>query len=217
MTTVYLVRHAEAEGNVSQVFQGHTDCNVTENGKLQLNALSERFKEIKLDALYSSPLKRTIATANAVNFYNNLEIQKVDGLKEINGGLFEGKHWDELPKLYPKEYDLWENCHHKFEIQDGESMRTVYDRICKAVLEIVAQNSGKTIAIVSHGCAIRNFLCFANNIAFEELDTTDWCENTGVTKLIFDDKLSPTIEYQNDVSHLSGDKMTMAFQTWWKK
>lgn len=217
MTTVYLVRHAEAEGNISRVFQGHTDCGITEKGKAQLEHLKERFKDIHLDAVYSSPLKRTLATADAVNFYHQLPIIKNEGLIEINGGLFEGQKWEELPTLFPKEYELWQHHHYQFEIENGESMHSVYDRMKKTVLSIVSENKDRSIAIVSHGCALRNFLCFANGISFEELDNTDWCENTGVSKVLFDEDLTPTVEYQNDASHLTADSLTIAHQSWWRK
>lgn len=217
MTTVYLVRHAEAEGNINRVFQGRTDCGVTENGYKQLESLAERFKGERLDCVYSSPLKRTIETAKAVNYYHNLEIIKVDGLMEINGGLFEGEKWEELPTLFPKAYDLWTNYHYKFEIEQGESMQEVFDRMKSSVLQIVSDNKDKTIAIVSHGCAIRNFLCFANKMNFEELNNVEWSENTGVCKLTFDDELNPEIIYQNDASHLKKDNLTIAYQNWWTK
>lgn len=217
MTTVYLVRHAEAEGNVSRVFQGRTDCGVTEKGYEQLRMLAERFKDIPLEAVYSSPLKRTIETAKAVNFYHGLDITTVDGLMEINGGLFEGQLWEELSNLFPVAHDLWLNHHHDFEIEQGESMREVYDRMKTSMLKIIKANTDKTIAIVSHGCAIRNFLCFANNVNFEELSTLDWCENTGVCKFSSDDKLNIEVIYQNDASHLNAENLTIAYQDWWKK
>lgn len=217
MTTVYLVRHAEAEGNINRLFQGRTDCNVTENGRAQLRLLAERFKGIPIEAIYSSPLIRTMETAKAVNFYHNLEIIKVDGIMEINGGVFEQKHWDELPKLFPDAYEVWTNRHHEFDIEDGESMLNVYNRMRDTITEIVSENKDRTIAIVSHGCAIRNFLCYANNIPFENLDTIEWCDNTAVCKFEFDDNLVPTVIIQNDASHLSEEFSTIAKQSWWKK
>lgn len=218
MTTVFLVRHAEAEGNILEVFQGRTDCNVTEKGYLQLKALAERFKDIPIEAVYSSPLIRTMETAKAVNFYHKFEIIKVDGIMEIDGGVFEGKHWKELPALFPEAYDLWANKHHAFEVQDGEKMIDVYDRMKKSITQIVSDNKGKTIAIVSHGCAIRNFLCYANKFPFEELDSVEWCDNTGVCKFEFDDdELFPNIVFQNDSSHLDHESSTLSHQSWWKK
>ncbi|MFA5659060.1 MAG: histidine phosphatase family protein, partial [Oscillospiraceae bacterium] len=129
MTTVYLIRHAEAFGNINEVFQGRTDLEVTDRGYKQLDQLAERFREVRLDAIYSSPLKRTIATATAVNRFHNLEIIKLDGIIEINGGVFEGRPWPELPVRFPEAFDLWKNHHHEFTVEGGESMKEVYDRM----------------------------------------------------------------------------------------
>lgn len=52
VTKVYIVRHAEAIGNINETFQGRTDENVTEKGYKQLEALSDRFRDIHIDVLY---------------------------------------------------------------------------------------------------------------------------------------------------------------------
>ena len=57
MTRIILVRHCEAAGNLNRRFQGHTDAEVTENGKKQLELLALRMRNVKIDYLYSSPLK----------------------------------------------------------------------------------------------------------------------------------------------------------------
>lgn len=217
MTTVYIVRHAEAEGNKNKTFQGLTDCNLTEKGYLQLEALAERFKDIKIDKLYSSPLKRTIATAKAVNKYHNLPINIEKDVIEINGGVFEGQKWDEVPKFYPKEHNIWVNEPEKFKIEGGESMKEVYDRMKNAITSIVAENKGKTIAVVSHGCSIRNFLCFANRMPLKEINKIEWCDNTAISKIEFNDDLEPTVVYQNDSSHLMNSDESLQSQAWWKE
>lgn len=84
MTKIYLVRHAEALGNVREFFQGRTDCEVSERGEKQLECLAEHFKNIPIEAIYSSPLKRTLSTAAAVNKYHDLPIQKYEGLIELS-------------------------------------------------------------------------------------------------------------------------------------
>ena len=216
VTTIYLVRHAEAMGNIERFFQGHTDCEVSPKGKLQLDQLKERFKDINFDVIFSSPLKRAVETAEAVNFYHNHEIQLDNGLKEINGGVFEGVDWTLLPEKYPVEYDLWQHKPHEFKIKDGESMQEVYNRITLTVTKLAARNRGKTIVIVSHGCAIKNFLCYANEISLCEINTLEWAENTSVCKIEFDCNLKPTVVFQNDASHLDNELMTLAHQTWWK-
>lgn len=58
MVTAYLVRHAEAQGNIEEFFQGHINTDVSEKGAKQLEMLAERFRDISFDAIYSSPLLR---------------------------------------------------------------------------------------------------------------------------------------------------------------
>lgn len=63
MTTIYLVRHAEAEGNLYRRIHGWYDALVTENGFAQMKCLEERFRDIPVDEVWSSDLYRTMTTA----------------------------------------------------------------------------------------------------------------------------------------------------------
>lgn len=216
MTRIYLVRHAEAEGNKKRVFQGSFDADISENGHRQLERLKERFKDIKIDAVYSSPLKRALDTAQAANFYHNLPIITLDSLAEINGGHWEGVKWDDIPVLFPEENKAWVDEPWKFAPEGGESMRSVYDRIWQAILDIVKNNQGKTVLVTSHGCAIRNFFCRAKGLPLERLREIDWFENTSISTVDFDDDLIPHIVSLNDASHLDEETSTITKQNWWK-
>lgn len=203
MTEVYIVRHCEAEGNVNRTFQGTSDCDVTQLGEKQLSYLAERFRNIDLDAIYSSPLKRAFKTAEAVGKYSKIPIIKVEKLIEINGGEIEGICWEDFPITRPELEYHWSVEPHKFHPKGGESMVSVYRRSWEAIKEIVAQNKGKTVAVASHGCTIRNIMCHAEGKPIEQLNTVKWADNTGVFLLRFliDDSL-PEIVMFNDVSHL---------------
>ena len=56
MTRIYLIRHAEAEGNLYRIAQGHTDGRLTKRGWEQVKALEHRFESIHVDAVYASDL-----------------------------------------------------------------------------------------------------------------------------------------------------------------
>ena len=216
MTTIYLVRHAEAEGNWRRLFQGHTDSEVSDKGRKQLEYLAQRFRDIHLDAIYSSPLKRTYATAQALN-HDNLPIHTDRGLIEIDGGKFESQPFDELPRLFPEEDRIWHEAFWDFCAPEGESVRQVYERVRDTIAKIVRENEGKTVGIASHGCAIRNYQCYACGWPVEEIGRTVWCDNTAVSKIEYDDSLTPRIVYLNDTSHLPGAASTFATQDWWKE
>lgn len=216
MTRILLVRHCEAEGNHKRVFQGHTDAAVSENGRRQLELLALRCRNMDIGAMYSSPLRRAYETAQAINEYHHLPIRTDAGLIEIDGGVWEGKPWEKLPELYPDDAKAWNARPWDFAPEGGEPMRHVYARIWDAVTGIVKQNPGKTVCVTSHGCAIRNFLCRAMGKPIEELNDVDWCDNTAISIVDFDEQLRPEIVLLNDASHLTEEVSTFAKQEWWK-
>ncbi|MCM1022698.1 MAG: bifunctional histidine phosphatase family protein/GNAT family N-acetyltransferase [Prevotella sp.] len=213
MTKIYLVRHAEAMGNVEEFFQGRTDCEVSPRGEKQLECVAEFFKDIPIESIYSSPLKRTVATAEAVNKYRNLPIITDEGLIEINGGVWEGKPWAELPQRYPAEYDLWKNRMEDFYIEGGEKMTEVFARMKKTVDKIAVQNDGRTIAVVSHGCALRNFLCYAMGRPISSLKDVGWSDNTAVSLVEYDCGV-PRIIFKNSNGHLPAELSTLSRSKW---
>lgn len=216
-TRILLVRHCEAMGNVNRIFQGHTDADISENGKKQLELLALRCRNMHIDAMYSSPLKRAYKTAEAINQFHHLPIHVVDDLIEINGGDWEGVPWKDFPIRFAEDNQLWTLEPHRFAPQNGEPMQHVYERMRNAVTKIAADNAGKVVCVASHGCAIRNFLCWAGGNPIEKINEVDWCDNTALSIIDFDGELCPHIVLQNDASHLSAEVSTFAKQDWWKK
>ena len=87
-TKIFLVRHAEAEGNLFRVAHGQYDSNLTPRGYRQLHYLRERFRGEKLDAVYGSDLTRTHATASALYVPRGLDFRPEPRLREVRlGGL----------------------------------------------------------------------------------------------------------------------------------
>lgn len=201
-------------GNVLEFFQGRTDCEVSERGKKQLDCLAERFKDIPIERIYSSPLIRTMDTAEAVNRYHGLPIIRDERLIEIDGGVWENTPWADLPKFYPTEYDLWQNKPEDFYIKGGEKMTEVFTRMKAAVTDIASQNQGRTIAVVSHGCALRNYLCFAMGKPIEGYKDVGWSDNTAVSLVEYDDELNPRIIFKNCNDHLTGELSTLSRSKW---
>lgn len=217
MTRIYLIRHAEAQGNIERFFQGHHDGEVSENGLRQLGLLSERCRTFHFDAVYASPLKRALHTAQSANLYHHLPIVTRSDLMEINGGCFEGCKWDELPAIFPEQNRLWVYEPWNFAPEGGETMREVYDRIWQAVTGIARESSGKSVCVVSHGCAIRNFLCRAMGRGIEQINSVPWCDNTAISVIDFDESLKPEVVLLNDASHLDENTTTIGKQSWWKE
>lgn len=216
ITTLYIIRHCEALGNINDTFQGSLDEDITEKGAKQLERLAERCKDFHFDVIYSSPLIRAYKTAEAADKYHGLPIIKDKAFTEIDGGEFEGCKWDMLPVLFPDTYNLWKNDFAKFKSEKGESMVQVYERVSKGTMRVVKENKGKSILISSHGCAIRNLCCFLLGRGLEEIDDCEWVDNTGISCFTFDENLQPTKVFINDCSHLMSDPLLAPHQMFWR-
>lgn len=207
MTKLYLVRHCEAEGNLKRLFQGSSDFDISEMGAVQLSYLKKRFDGIVLDTIYSSPLIRAYKTAQAVKGDKSIEIIICDGFRELNGGIIEGKPFLETMATMPELADAWNNHPQDFAPEGGEAMREAYEKIWAAVIGVVKENPGKTIAVATHGGVSRCLLCRLIYNDINRLKDVAWCENTAVSLIEFDDELNPNLVYMNDHSHVPEEFM----------
>ena len=205
MTDIYLIRHCESQGNILHIYNGTTDTDISDLGAKQLEKLSERFREIHLDAVYSSPLMRAKKTAHAVADDKGLSLIIDPALIELHGGIVEGRPFEESFNKYPEFADTWSLRPQDFGPPDAETMRHAYVRIYDAVQKIAKENSGKTIAIASHGGVIKCLLARLLFGTIEKLTEVPWSENTDVSLLHVDDDGNITVEYCNDHSHLSDE------------
>ena len=215
MTTIYLIRHAEAEGNLYRRIQGHWNGQVTPRGQKQIDALAERFRNVPIDAVYSSDLQRTKDTAGAILKYHDLQLETTPRLREANLGVWEGRPWGDVEYESPEQMYYFNHDPAKWDIPQCEHFPEVQARMRSVLAEIAARHDGQTVAVVSHGVAIRSFLASALGIPSEKIDSLPHGDNTAVACLRYDgDKL--TVESYNDASHLPEELSTFGRQTWWK-
>lgn len=210
MITVYFVRHVQAAGNLEQRFQGQIDTDVSEGGRTQMQNLRGLFAAFELDAVYTSPLRRARATAEAVRGVKEIPLYEEEGLKEINAGVWEGMPLDEIEKRFPRELDLWRDALWDFRVEGSESGREVYQRTGAAfrkILEQAREKGYEQIAVVSHGCALKNLLCYVMGYPPEEIGRVGWLSNASVTKMVFRDGIPGEVLYTNKHDHI--DPATM--------
>lgn len=207
MTYIYLIRHCEAMGNQKRLFQGSTDCDISDTGAKQLEYLAERFKSIQLDAVFSSPLIRTQKTAHAIADYKGLPVNLRENLVELHGGIVEGRPFQEAFSSIEGLADAWNNHPQDFAPQGGEPMRNAYERIYTEILDLAQQNRNKTIAVATHGGVSRCLMCRILYNDINRLKDVPWCENTAVTLLKIDDDNKIGVEFFNDYSHVPSQYM----------
>lgn len=213
MTTVYLIRHAEAEGNVCRRCHGQYDSLLTERAGAQLACLAKRFAEVPLDAIYASDLYRARHTAKAIADTKGMKVHVRQVLREIDMGDWEDCSWAILARQYPERFALWQTRPWECRVPNGETVMECGDRVMAGILQIAQEWDGKSVAVVSHGSAIRAILCRVLGYPPEQIGEIGWGDNTCVAKFeITDGNINPI--YWNDAAHLPEALSTFAKIGW---
>lgn len=201
ITTVYVIRHGSTPANTAGLFHGITDTPLHPLGEKQAVCLANRFREIAVDAVYTSTLERARNTAAPLCREKRITPVALPELMEMDGGEIEGLTGDEIDARYPKLQQQMLEDLANLEIPGGETMRQVYQRIVGTIDRLAAQNQGKTILIITHGCALQTYLAHAQGIPFEKTPR-NMLRNTAVSKFLYDEQGHITVEYIGDDSHL---------------
>lgn len=204
MTKLILVRHCQAEGNLKRFFQGRIDTDITELGARQIERTAARLADEPIDLWYVSAKKRARKTADGLNRFHHVPVTVDERLTEINAGYWEGVTLTDIAQRYPEAFEDWQHHPANFQAPGGESMAEVYARVSEALMDIVRDNQGKTVAIVSHGCAIRNMMCFLHGWELSRIHEVPLGTNMAVNVVCFDEALTPTVVIENSTEHLSG-------------
>lgn len=215
ITKIYLIRHAEAEGNLFRVAHGQYNSTITPRGYRQLGYLRERFRNIPIDAVYGSDLLRTHTTASAIYIPKGLEFHPLPLLREICLGIWEQKSWGEIQRMdrqmyidFNKRPDLWH-------AEGAETFAAVRDRMLSGIRRIAAENPGKTVAAASHGAALRTLLGTLQGMSLEEIGRTGHGDNTAVSLLeVEGDNIR--VVFRDDASHVPAAVSTFRRQSWHK-
>ena len=215
MTRVYLIRHAEAEGNIYRRAQGQWDGAVSAKGLRQIAALAERFRTEPLDALYTSDLARTRCTAGAITKYHALEMRLEPRLREISLGPWEDVPFGDLLYRDPVQMHAFNDDPAAWRVEGAETFPALTERICGVVTELAARHDGQTIVCVSHGMAIRSLIADVEGVPSKEIHRVPHGDNTAVTLLEAEGETLRVV-YANDASHLTPEISTFARQSWWK-
>lgn len=215
-TQIYLVRHAQAEGNFYRRAHGSYDSLITPLGYAQIAALKRRFADIPVDVVYSSPRYRTRTTATAIYLPKHIPMYILNDLHEVDCGPWEDRTWGELRYSEGEQLDNFNHHIDRWHVEGAESAAHIRERMLGALDTIVRECPGKTVAAVSHGMASRILLGTLQGLALEEIsEKMPHGDNTAVSLITYENG-KYTVEYANDASHLDESLSTFAKQSWWK-
>lgn len=216
-TRVLLIRHGATVLSAEDRFAGSTDVALSDEGRRQARALGERLASEKIEAVYASPLARTVETATLVTAPHQLAPRTDPGLREIDHGRWEGLTRKEVEERFGSEYTAWELDPFTFAPEGGEAGLAVMARALPVVRAIVERHAGTTIAVVSHKATIRLVLASLLGIDArgyrDRLDQAPACLNV----VDFKDPVRARLMLYNDTSHYAEQPPPTArnLSKWW--
>ncbi len=165
---LYLVRHGQTDMNKEKLYYGWTDCPINEVGRKQAQTLYEFFKNVECHKVITSDLKRSIETAEIITKGKNIVFDKRQAFRELNFGLWEGKHYKILKQEYPEAFEQWGKDWKNFCIPEGEAFFTFYERIRKELEKVIAETSEKeNVLLVTHNGVMSAMLCVLTGAGYD--------------------------------------------------
>ncbi len=202
MTRFILVRHGQTAWNRKERFRGRADLLLNETGLRQAYAAALYLKDRRVAAIYASPLKRTLETAQVIANQMGLPVHPLEGLIDINFGSWQGLTTEEAAKQDSELYKTWLEHPHKVRFPGGERLADVRERVKAAVEELAARHPNQTVLLVSHMVVCKVLLC-----AMLGLDSSHyWQVGQDMCAInAFEIREGvPTVTLVNDTCHLKG-------------
>ena len=174
MSQVLFIRHAETE--MAGRYCGHSDPDLSPQGRAQVIRLSQLLAEEMLDTVYSSDLRRAASTAEAIAAGRNIPQVLRPALREIRFGDWEGLTWEEVEQSDPDYAQKWVKSYPNLPAPSGESFEDFERRVLTEVNHLLDRSAGP-IAVVTHGGVLRvvlRHLCgYSDSRAWQE--TQHYC------------------------------------------
>ena len=202
-TRIFLVRHGATVLSAEDAFAGETDVALSEEGREQARSLAARLAGEPLEAVYASPLGRTLETARILAGPHGLDVLPSAGLREVSHGHWEGMKRAEVERLFPEEYARWEADPFSIAPDGGESGLAVTARALPALLAIVEEHRDRHALLVSHKATIR--LLVSSLLGLDPRAYRDRLDQSPASLNILDfrDPTHARLSLFNDTSHYS--------------
>jgi len=201
MVELYVVRHGETSTNSELRINGAiTDKPLNDKGIHQAKELRDIINISKFDEVYTSPLQRTLKTAEILN-QDQRVIKKDSRLVETNYGSWDGIKLEPAKKEHPDaidEHNLVTDKYTKY-AKDGETYDHVYQRIADFMTDMAKKNDEK-ILIICHGFVQRAFFKVVTKIP--NVANVLQPDNLGVSKYITDEDGNYNLVYYSRVNNI---------------
>lgn len=196
-----LIRHGQTIWNTQLRAQGHTDIELDDIGRRQADRLAQRLSRVQIDAVYASPLSRSMDTARAIAEPLGLAAISHPLLMERNFGIWEGEPFRMLLEKYPDQVRQWEKDPVQYTPPQAEPLRDVMDRCLRFLSELTQTYSeDQTVLVIGHSIPLRLMISHLIGLPPQRIHSLR-LDNAAYTELRLG-KNYPILTVLNDTSHL---------------
>ena len=158
-TKIIFVRHGKTDFPEDRIYcDRDEDPALSELGQSQVISAAQWFEKIPVDAVYSSPTRRTRETAAPIAKTLGLTPIFDDRLMERHFGIWEGLYFQEIMDRFPTEHRQWKIDNAGFAPEGGETIYQMLERLQAARDQMLSEFAGRTVLVVSHVGPIRAFV-----------------------------------------------------------
>ena len=198
MTQIFLIRHAEAEGNMYRRVQGQSEQPLTARGREQAASLAPRFADMEITAVYSSDYARAEDTARGALGDRDIPIVRDKRLREMCFGVWEGLPWGEVAWRWPEQMAFFRGDASRWDVPGCESLAHTQERMLDFVLDMEKKHPGGNVVAAGHSTSIQALMARLHGIPFND---AVYPANTAVALLQVENGVCRVV-YENDDSHL---------------
>jgi broad specificity phosphatase PhoE len=159
MLTLYLLRHGQTDASRDRRLSGGIDARLSTLGHEMAQAFAESYSATPWHAIYSSPQRRALDTAAPLAAKTGMQVQVLDGLREVTYGAWEGILEDEVRRRWPVEYGWWAADPATRSTPGGETGLQVAARALAAIELIRSAHESGRVLVVSHKTTLRLVIC----------------------------------------------------------
>jgi broad specificity phosphatase PhoE len=213
MNTLYLIRHGENTANLTREFSHRAvDYSLTPKGMLQARQTAEYFKTRPVDAIYTSPLKRAIETAQVIGEAVGVEPLVLEQFREVNVGSLEGRPpTNEIWAEHDRIVRSWMTGQPDLLFPEGENYHMLLDRMRAGIAEVLRGRVNQHVLIVGHG----GIFTFTLKDICSDIDLPTLIaqpsRNCSITEIEIDEadgQLRGVLRAWSSCNHLSGEALT---------
>ena len=168
MALFYFIRHGETEWNAAGRLCGRADVPLSDAGLRQAQLLARRLKPIPFVALYSSPLRRALETADILGRAIGREAVADPRLVELSYGAWEGRTYEESKRANSDVYRAWELDPGSVAPPQGESGAQLIERVKPFLADVTLRHSRGNVAVVCHRTVCRLLSCHIMGVPLKE-------------------------------------------------